>query len=156
MANGACIGVWIKNMPDVAEKRYLWNYSDIVVKKIYGHFTLDFRILKFNWFERMQIKRAIGYVPKCEIYVCGGLDCIFLATEMVMRRYGGYNQNAISWEDTKSKNIKGEYHTYYSIRFRYGRLDIRKEYFYGADFFHEYYNHDDPDEVWKSYSFDPE
>ncbi len=153
MGNGACFSIWIKDVPDAIRMKLLREYSDMVVKRIKGCFHLDFGVPKINWFERIQIKRAIGYVPKFEITICGGLDCIFLATEAILREFEGCVTFGIPKEELERKNIKGKIHHYYTISFQFNRPEINKCYLTNVDIFSAYYNSMEDEETKKLYTF---
>jgi len=136
---GACIGIWIKDVPDQSEMKLLEGYSEIVVKRIKGYFLLRFEKPETTWLERIQIKRAIGYIPKFKVIICGGLECIFLAAEAIMRRYKGYYDFGVPIDKSRPEQIRGKCHKYYSLRFQFNRPEIRKEYLTDVTAFAQYF-----------------
>jgi hypothetical protein len=87
---GGCIDIWRKEPLDEIFKDVLMKYA-AYLNKVAVSYTIRFRQPKIETKEvERQIIKALGYIPKEEIVICGFADVIFDSAYEIMMKFGGH------------------------------------------------------------------
>jgi hypothetical protein len=93
---GGCIAIWRQEPLDEAYKVLLRQYASYL-NVVTVSFTIRFREPKIETKDvERQIIKAIGYLPKEEILICGFASVIFDAAYEIMMKFGGYLQVGVT------------------------------------------------------------
>jgi hypothetical protein len=109
---GGCIDIWRKEPLDKIFKDLLVKYAEYL-NKVAVSFTIRFMQPKIETKEvERQIIKAIGYIPKEEIVICGFSNVIFDSAYEIMMKFGGYLRVGITKQmipKTKGKAYQIKY-----------------------------------------------
>jgi hypothetical protein len=95
---GGCIEIWRQEPLDIASKEALGLYA-MYLNKVAVSFTIRFMKPKIETKEEeAQIIKAIGYIPKEEIVICGFSNVIFASAYDIMMKFGGYLRVGVTKE----------------------------------------------------------
>lgn len=87
---GGCIDIWRKEPLDEVFKEILLKYA-AYLNKVAVSYTIRFMKPKIETKEvEQQIIKALGYIPKEEIVICGFADVIFDSAYEIMMKFGGH------------------------------------------------------------------
>jgi hypothetical protein len=110
---GGCIEIWRKEPIDKASKEALGLYA-MYLNKVAVSFTIRFMKPKIETKKvEVQIIKAIGYIPKEEIVICGFANVIFDSAYEIMMKFGGYLRVGVTKElipKTKGKAFQIKYY----------------------------------------------
>jgi hypothetical protein len=97
--DGGCIDVWLKDATSDKDRELLQGYARYI-DHMGGSFSICHKAPRIDSkFEEGKILKAIGYIPKEEIVICGFADFIFQATEEMLSQFEGYLHCGIPDED---------------------------------------------------------
>lgn len=109
---GVCIDIWRKEPLDEVFKEVLLKYA-VYLNKVAVSFTIRFKQPKIETKEvERQIIKALGYIPKEEIVICGFADIIFDSAYEIMMKFGGHLRVGITRQmipKTKGKAYQIKY-----------------------------------------------
>ena len=133
--DGGCINIWMRESLEDNDKALLSKYVTFINSFTIA-FSIKFKELKIKSHnQKQQILKAIGYIPKFEIIVCGFADAIFLSSEAILKEFGGYLKINIGATNQELMNTNGEFHYIKNTRVEYYLIDwkVTSNYFNVAD-----------------------
>jgi hypothetical protein len=110
---GGCIDIW-RQEPLSNTYKDILNLYAAYLNKVVVSYTIRFMQPKIETKEvEAQINKAIGYIPKEEIVICGFADVIFDSAYEIMMKFGGYLRVGVTKEmipKTKGKAYQIKYY----------------------------------------------
>jgi hypothetical protein len=121
--DGGCINIWMESPISKQDKDLLNKYSSYLnsFSTAYSIRFRDLRIKSHN--QKQQILKAIGYIPKFEVHICGFADDIFLSSEAILKEFGGYLSINIGATIQELRNTNGKFHHIKNTRIEYFLID---------------------------------